>query len=187
MWFAAVVAVLTLAGMGVMGLYSPAAQASGGGYVKKCSGGKIKVNEQEKTIFAAHNRIRKNHNLKPFCAQPALMKASRFHSDEELKHDYSDHRSFNGNRFYESSGKRIQRMGYTSRGFSYYIAGENIAIWSNPKTANKKVMDFWMHSSGHRANILNGKFHQIGVGVTRGNYKGSSGYTTFTVDFGRRK
>ena len=30
-------------------------------------------------------------------------------------------------------------------------------------------MNFWMNSSGHRANILNANFNQIGVGVARDN------------------
>ena len=47
---------------------------------------------------------------------------------------------------------------------SYRSAGENIA-WGQ-KTP-EQVMEAWMNSDGHRANILNAKFTKIGVGQYR--------------------
>lgn len=53
-------------------------------------------------------------------------------------------------------------------GISYRTAGENIAM--GQRTA-QQVFNAWMNSPGHRANILNGSFKQIGVGyVADGNY-----------------
>ena len=53
-------------------------------------------------------------------------------------------------------------------GVSYRTAGENIA--KGQKTA-ESVMKGWMNSSGHRANILNPSYTQIGVGyVANGHY-----------------
>lgn len=46
-------------------------------------------------------------------------------------------------------------------GISYRAAGENIAMGQRTP---EEVMDGWMDSSGHRANILNGTFTSIGVG-----------------------
>ena len=46
-------------------------------------------------------------------------------------------------------------------GISYRAAGENIAMGQRPP---EEVIDGWMNSSGHRANILNGTFTSIGVG-----------------------
>jgi len=55
-----------------------------------------------------------------------------------------------------------------SFGISYRTAGENIA---KGQTTPQAVMTAWMNSSGHRANILNASFTQIGVGyVASGNY-----------------
>lgn len=53
-------------------------------------------------------------------------------------------------------------------GISYRTAGENIAYgYSTPQA----VVDGWMASSGHRANILNSSYTRIGVGhVSSGNY-----------------
>ena len=55
-------------------------------------------------------------------------------------------------------------------GVSYTYAGENIA--AGQKTANE-VMNSWMNSSGHKANILNKNYTQIGVGFYRGGQYGT--------------
>jgi len=55
-------------------------------------------------------------------------------------------------------------------GVSYTAAGENIA--AGQKTA-KEVMNSWMNSSGHRANILNKNYTQLGVGYTQGGQYGT--------------
>ena len=51
----------------------------------------------------------------------------------------------------------------TEAGVSYRRAGENIAYG---QSTPQQVMNAWMNSSGHRANILNGNFTTIGVGYT---------------------
>ena len=55
-----------------------------------------------------------------------------------------------------------------SFGLSYRTAGENIAMgYRTPQ----EVVNAWMNSSGHRANILNASYKRIGVGyVSQGNY-----------------
>ena len=55
-----------------------------------------------------------------------------------------------------------------SFGLSYRTAGENIAMgYATPQA----VVNGWMNSSGHRANILSASYTQIGVGyVAQGNY-----------------
>ena len=49
-------------------------------------------------------------------------------------------------------------------GISYRTAGENIAMG---QTSPSQVMNGWMNSEGHRANILNSSFTKIGVGVVQ--------------------
>lgn len=61
-------------------------------------------------------------------------------------------------------------------GISYSGAGENIA-WG--QTTPQQVMESWMNSSGHKANILNGSFTKIGVGF----YKDASGKCYWTQEF----
>ncbi len=59
---------------------------------------------------------------------------------------------------------------------SYRAAGENIAY--GQKTPSE-VMNAWMNSSGHRANILGSQFGKVGIGV----YKGSNGLYYWTQVF----
>lgn len=56
-------------------------------------------------------------------------------------------------------------------GVSYRTAGENIAMGTWGYYGVDKIMDGWMNSEGHRANILNGDFSEVGFGcvVVNGN------------------
>ena len=56
-------------------------------------------------------------------------------------------------------------------GVSYKTAGENIAMGTWGYFGVDKIMDRWMNSEGHRANILNGNFSEVGFGcvVVNGN------------------
>ena len=49
-------------------------------------------------------------------------------------------------------------------GISYRSAGENIAMGQRTP---QEVMNSWMNSSGHRANILNPSFTTLGVGIAK--------------------
>ena len=64
----------------------------------------------------------------------------------------------------------------TEAGASFKGAGENIAYG---QTTPEKVMESWMNSSGHRANILNGSYRAIGVG----HYENASGVDYWTQLF----
>lgn len=58
---------------------------------------------------------------------------------------------------------------------TYMVCGENIAAG---QTTAKQVMDSWMHSAGHKANILNKSYKKIGVGYYK---KSSSDYHYYWV------
>ena len=54
---------------------------------------------------------------------------------------------------------------YDEGGFDWYSAGENIAYgYETPE----EVVDAWMNSTGHRANILNGDFEILATGFATG-------------------
>ncbi len=56
-------------------------------------------------------------------------------------------------------------------GYDYILVGENLALGNFENDA--KLMEAWMNSPGHRANILNSRYRDIGVAVGKGNYKGN--------------
>ncbi len=68
-------------------------------------------------------------------------------------------------------------------GYDYIHAGENLAVhFSDSDT----VVEAWMNSPLHRANIMNGKYSEIGVGSAKGVYKGHE--TVFVVQlFGTKR
>lgn len=156
---------------GVSTLNPPAAKASGGGYVKRCGGGKILLNANEKRVYSLHNRARRNHNLKPFCVDPALQRAASAHSKDMIERDYFSHNTKGRN---EDACERIDRYGYRWR-----YCGENIGYNSTPDD----MFRAWMKSPDHRHNILYAKFRQVGIGAYTGDYKGFR-TTMYTVDFG---
>lgn len=55
-------------------------------------------------------------------------------------------------------------------GYKYIVVGENLALGNFGGDAN--VMLAWMNSKGHRANILDSRYQEIGVAVGRGMYDG---------------
>jgi hypothetical protein len=66
-------------------------------------------------------------------------------------------------------------------GYQFVYAGENLAV--NFEESNE-VENAWMNSPGHRANILSGKFTEVGIAVREGTYQGKD--TVFVVQmFGK--
>jgi len=159
----------TVAAVGVSAVDSPVAKAAGGGSVKKCGGGKIKLNAKEKETFLRHNKIRNSRNLKPFCVHPKLQKIARSHSKDMVRRNYFNHNTKGSGR---TPAQRAKSAGYRYRAF-----GENIGSGYNPDAMVKA----WMKSSSHRSNILSKKYREIGVGVA-----GENNRTKYTVDFGTR-
>ncbi|WP_051709015.1 CAP domain-containing protein [Streptomyces sp. NRRL S-350] len=92
----------------------------------------------------------------PVAAEPRLASAAQSHSDDMADRNYFDHASPEG----YHADHRIEATGYR-----WSTWGENIARGQKDPAA---VMDAWMNSPGHRANILNCAFKQLGVGVRTG-------------------
>ena len=117
------------------------------------------VTEYESEVVRLVNEIRVKNGLKPLTQDWQLSRVARYKSQDMKDNGYFSHIS-------PTYGSPFQMM--KSFGISYRSAGENIAKgYATPKA----VVDGWMNSSGHRANILNSSFTHIGVGyVAGGNY-----------------
>jgi len=159
------------------------AHGAGGGYVEKCGGGEIFLNEKEEKTFVLHNEIRAKHELPTFCVHPLLQEAARAHSKDMIQRDYFSHNTRGRGGF----DKRLKRFGYDADGYAHYRVGENIAYGSGSYDEPANRMRAWMKSDGHRHNILNGEFREIGVGTYSGDYRGFNGVTMYTADFGVRR
>ena len=107
-----------------------------------------------------------------------LTKAAKGHAGDMVSRDYFSHDTIDGSDF----ATRIHRAGY--RGLTL---GEDLAWGSGTLGTARAIVRAWMHSQGHRANILNRKYREMGVGVSLGVPGGAGGLggATYAVDFGR--
>jgi len=74
-------------------------------------------------------------------------------------------------------------------GYVAWTAGENLA-WAAPDATPAQVVNWWMNSPGHRANLL-GAWNRVGVAIIRvsspgGFYRAYSQVTIVVADFGKR-
>lgn len=151
--------------------------------VTTCGGGTIQVNTDEKRTLKLHNQTRAANGLAKLCVQPQLTKAARSHSKEMLDKGYFAHESFNG----ETVEARLVRFGYTFSGFSFWKYGENIYNGFGTSASADSAFAWWMNSAGHRANILDPDYREVGIGVRTGTFQGNAGTNMYTVDFGVRR
>lgn len=117
------------------------------------------VTDFEQEVIRLVNEIRANNGLKALTYDWQLSRVARIKSQDMKDNRYFAHNS-------PVYGTPFQMM--KAFGISYRTAGENIAKgYSTPQA----VVNGWMNSSGHRANILNANYTHIGVGyVSGGNY-----------------
>ena len=113
----------------------------------------------ENEVVRLVNDIRRQNGLNPLTANWELSRVARYKSQDMRERGYFSHTSPT----YGTPFQMIKAFGLT-----YRSAGENIARgYSTPQA----VVNGWMNSSGHRANILNASYTQIGVGyVAQGHY-----------------
>lgn len=113
----------------------------------------------ENEVIRLVNEIRVQNGLKPLTSDWQLSRVARYKSQDMKDNNYFSHTS-------PVYGSPFQMM--KSFGLSYRTAAENIA---KGQLTPQAVVNAWMNSSGHRANILNPSFTKIGVGyVESGRY-----------------
>ena len=117
------------------------------------------VDAYEREVVRLVNLERAKAGLSPLEYDWQLSRVARYKSEDMQKNKYFSHTS-------PTYGSPFNMM--KSFGVSYKTAGENIAKGYQTPSA---VVNGWMNSNGHRANILNSSFTHIGVGyVASGNY-----------------
>ncbi|MFG3181371.1 sigma-70 family RNA polymerase sigma factor [Streptomyces nigra] len=107
-------------------------------------------------VVALVNKERAAAGCGPLAEDSLLDKSAQAHSADMAARDFFDHTNPDG----ADPGQRI-----TVAGYRWSTYGENIAMGQQTPEA---VMESWMNSPGHRANILNCSFKDIGVGVHEG-------------------
>jgi uncharacterized protein YkwD len=119
------------------------------------------------------NAERRRRGLPPLRPNTALRRAARRHAEDMLERDYFAHDSPDGTDPHE----RIRSAGY--RGAR--LTGENLAKGEREAGAPSSIVDGWMHSRGHRQNILRRGFDEIGVAIAE-----DGDLAVYVTTFGRR-
>ncbi|MFF9474117.1 CAP domain-containing protein [Streptomyces roseolus] len=104
-------------------------------------------------VLSLVNAERAKAGCGPLTANATLARAAQAHSDDMAARDFFDHTNPDG----AGPGDRV-----TAAGYPWSTYGENIAMGQRTP---EQVMEAWMNSPGHRANILNCDFKELGVGI----------------------
>ncbi|HET9475651.1 MAG TPA: CAP domain-containing protein, partial [Steroidobacteraceae bacterium] len=96
----------------------------------------------------------------PLIASRELNEAAANHARDMARRNYFEHQGADGSQ----PKDRVLRAGYRPR-----LTGENIAL--GPESA-EEVVDGWLSSPGHCANIMDSRFQHIGVGLATGRGRG---------------
>jgi uncharacterized protein YkwD len=129
------------------------------------------------------NRERTSRGLKPLALQGQLSDASLGFSALMVREQFFSHVAPDGTDMVD----RLSRAGYIRDNLSGWNVGENIGWGTGSYATPAEMVKAWMDSPGHRENILNKEFREIGIGVIVGvPQSGLSGGATYTTDFGTR-
>jgi len=127
------------------------------------------------------NAQRAAKGLSALSEQAQLTNASADYSALMVKEHFFEHVSPEGSELTD----RLTGVGYLG-GPGSWIVGENIAWGESYLASPGEIVKAWMNSPPHRANILNGDYADIGLGIALGTPTSSNPGATYTTDFGHR-
>ena len=131
------------------------------------------------------NAERTARGLGKLRAEDTLERVAGRYARQMVRDQFFDHTSPGGS----TMVSRIKATTYL-RGVTSWSVGENLAWGSGPLATPKATVQAWMHSAGHRANILDRDFSEVGIGIADGApvaLGGDGGGATYVTDFGRRR
>lgn len=121
------------------------------------------------------NKHRTSHGLQDLTLNDQLMQAAQTKAEDMAARDYWSHNTPEGNPPW---------VFITNAGYQYQTAGENLAYGFLSSGA---TVDGWMASEGHRANILNATYKEVGFGIANSpNYQGTGPETIVVAMYGCR-
>ena len=129
------------------------------------------------------NGERQDRGLGALTINATLGRAAAEYSRDMVAHSYFSHTGRDGS----DSTARLRAAGYIpdDRTGSQWQVGENLAWGSGPLATPAAIVQAWMNSPGHRANILTPGYREIGIGIAMGTPQGGDGPgATYTTEFG---
>jgi uncharacterized protein YkwD len=130
-------------------------------------------------LLCLHNKIRAEAGLPAHKDNAKLRKAALGQSADMVSNGYFDHTSLDGDTFVD----RILGVGYAKKTDGWTL-GENLAWGTGDLSTPQGLMNAWMNSSGHKANILKKAYRELGIGIRLGVPTDSGVGATVTADFG---
>ncbi|HEX7298252.1 MAG TPA: CAP domain-containing protein [Solirubrobacteraceae bacterium] len=125
------------------------------------------------------NDQRTSHGLRALSENAALSDASTGYSRRMVEQAFFAHESPDGGTLVE----RVKAVRYLN-GRDDWVLGENIGWGQGPLSTARSMVNAWMNSAGHRANILSADYHEIGLGLALGTPPDKTWGATYTTDFG---
>jgi uncharacterized protein YkwD len=122
----------------------------------------------EADILTYTNQERQKIGLAPLTINATAAKYARSKSEEMIRLNYFDHKSPVNGYITDIAQKNSWRYSYIGENiYTMNFTGQRI----EDVASGQKIVQSWMNSPGHRANILNKSYTQIGIGVTYENGK----------------
>jgi uncharacterized protein YkwD len=123
----------------------------------------------EVALLQAMNEVRNTRGLAALRIDPRLQRTARRHSRAMLQTDTLAHGAFAAR--IRSAGVRARRV------------GENLAWAVGPFTEAHAIVNAWLASPEHRANLLRTGYRTVGVGIRVGSFEGHPSASVVTTDF----
>ena len=130
-------------------------------------------------ILCLHNQVRAEKGLPLLKENAKLRKAAAGHSATMVNEGFFDHTAPDGTTFVD----RILSSGYAKRNDGWTL-GENLAWGTGDLSSATGVMNAWMNSAGHKANIVKKAYREVGIGIRLGVPTDEGVGATITADFG---
>ena len=130
------------------------------------------LTHREASLLSVMNEVRASNGLRPLRVDTRLEHAARRHSSRMLQVQTLFHGNF---------AHRIRRVGVRAP-----RVGENLAWGSGPLASAHSIVNMWLASPEHRANLLHAGYRTVGVGVRSGSFAGYPGAVLITTDFAGR-
>ncbi len=131
------------------------------------------------------NEERADRRLGALNSTPPLQAVAGAYAKRMVRERFFDHTAPDGATFLS----RIKRSSYLRGSLRRWSVGENIAWGTGDLATPEQIVQAWMHSPGHRRNILTARFTELGLGVAIGAPRGGQGgaAATYVNEFGQRR
>jgi uncharacterized protein YkwD len=141
------------------------------------------VESARAAVLCLINHQRAQNGEEPLVVDPRLQSAAESHVEELISADYFAHVSPSG----VTPVDRIRATGYVPGAEFGYLIGENLAWGTLTLSTPQAIVEAWMASRDHRANILEGRYVDTGIGITPAvpaSLSGGSAGATYAQEFG---